>query len=124
MSMQTDVKSGVAAAGTSTTIVGPARVKGLVITYPVAGGTVTIKDVVSTFTSGISKMKPGLVIESTVYLIVTGIPCVIYFFVYRPSPPFLTLLFATYKVFFESILIMSKADDSMFLCCYRLMIIR
>lgn len=44
MGMQYDVKSGVAAVGTSTTVfAGPTRIKGLIITYPGAG-TLTIKD--------------------------------------------------------------------------------
>lgn len=43
--MQYDVKSGVAFAGATTTIFdGPARVKGLVVSYPAAGGTVYITD--------------------------------------------------------------------------------
>jgi hypothetical protein len=42
--MQTDVKSTAAAAGTTTTIFGgPARIKGLTISYP-SGGTVVLND--------------------------------------------------------------------------------
>jgi hypothetical protein len=42
--MQTDVKSTTAAAGTTTTIFGgPARIKGLTISYP-SGGTVVLND--------------------------------------------------------------------------------
>jgi hypothetical protein len=42
--MQTDVKSGAAAAGATTTIFGgPARIKGLTISYP-SGGTVVLND--------------------------------------------------------------------------------
>lgn len=45
MGMQTDVKSGVAAAGATTTIYnGRARCKGLVVTCTVAGGQVVVKD--------------------------------------------------------------------------------
>ena len=45
MSMQTDVKSTYAAAGSTTTISGnAARIKGMTISYPVAGGTLTLKD--------------------------------------------------------------------------------
>lgn len=44
MSMQTDVKSTAAAAGTTTTVfAGPARIKGLTISYP-SGGTVVLND--------------------------------------------------------------------------------
>lgn len=43
--MQYDVKSGLAFAGATTTVFdGPARIKGLVVTYPVTGGTVVISD--------------------------------------------------------------------------------
>lgn len=42
--MQTDVKSGAAAAGATTTIFdGPARIKGVTISYP-SGGTVVLND--------------------------------------------------------------------------------
>jgi len=42
--MQTDVKSGAAAAGATTTIfAGPARIKGISISYP-SGGTVVLND--------------------------------------------------------------------------------
>jgi len=42
--MQTDVKSGAAAANATTTIFdGPARIKGLTISYP-SGGTVVLND--------------------------------------------------------------------------------
>ena len=44
MAMQYDVKSGAAAAGATTTIFGgPARIKGLTISYP-SGGTVVLND--------------------------------------------------------------------------------
>jgi hypothetical protein len=44
MSMQTDVKSGAAAAGATTTIFdGPARIKGVTISYS-TGGTVVLND--------------------------------------------------------------------------------
>lgn len=44
MSMQTDVKSGAAAAGATTTIfAGPARIKGVTISYS-TGGTVVLND--------------------------------------------------------------------------------
>lgn len=44
MTVQTDVKSASAAAGATTTIfAGPARVKGLTISYP-SGGTVVLND--------------------------------------------------------------------------------
>jgi len=43
--MQYDVKSGLAFAGATTTVFsGPARVKGLVVSYSAAGGTVYISD--------------------------------------------------------------------------------
>ena len=43
--MQTDVKSGAAAAGTSTAVTGyRARVKAIALTFTVAGGTITITD--------------------------------------------------------------------------------
>lgn len=44
MAMQTDVKSGTAAAGATTTIFGgPTRIKGIVVNYA-SGGTVVIND--------------------------------------------------------------------------------
>ena len=73
--MQTDVKSGVAAAGTSTTIVGPARVKGIVITYPVAGGTVTIKDGGSSGTTVFSYTSPAVVGTINILIPGEGIRC-------------------------------------------------
>lgn len=45
MTMQYDVKSGLGFAGATTTVFeGPARVKGLVVSYSAAGGTVYISD--------------------------------------------------------------------------------
>lgn len=45
MAMQYDVKSGLAFAGATTQVFGgPARVKGLVVSYPSAGGTVVVAD--------------------------------------------------------------------------------
>ena len=45
MAMQTDVKSAACAAGTSTTAFGDrTRIKALTISYPTAGGTVTVKN--------------------------------------------------------------------------------
>lgn len=45
MAMQYDVKSGLALANATTTVFdGPARIKGLVVTSPVTGGTVVISD--------------------------------------------------------------------------------
>ena len=44
MSMQTDVKSGAAAAGATTTVFdGPARIKAVTVSFP-SGGTVVIND--------------------------------------------------------------------------------
>lgn len=45
MAMQTDVKSTYLAAGaTAAVFAGPARIKGIVISYPVGGGTLTLKN--------------------------------------------------------------------------------
>ena len=45
MSMQTDVKSTYVAAGTTAAIfAGPARIKGMTVSYPIAGGSLTLKD--------------------------------------------------------------------------------
>lgn len=45
MSMQTDIKSTACAAGTSTTVFnGRSRFRGMVVSYPVAGGTVSVTD--------------------------------------------------------------------------------
>lgn len=69
MSMQTDVRSGTAAAGATTTVFGaPTRIKGIVINYA-SGGTVVINDgtgglVVFTFTG-------PLAVGST-YILVPG----------------------------------------------------
>ena len=71
MAMQYDVKSGSAGAGTSTTVcAGPARVKGLVISYPLAGGTVTIKDGGSSGTTVFSFTSPAA--DNAVNIIIPG----------------------------------------------------
>ena len=61
--MQTDVKSAAVAGGKTdeSVFAGPARIKGLVISYPVAGGTVTLKDGATTVFSYASPAAAGSV---------------------------------------------------------------
>lgn len=66
MGMQTDVKSGLAAAGATTTIYnGRARCKGLVVTCTVAGGQVVVKDnatTVMTFNAPLAAGSTNIII--------------------------------------------------------------
>ena len=58
--MQTDVKSAACAAGASTTaFAGRARLKGMVIAVPAAGGTLTVKDGGASGTTRFSLVIPA-----------------------------------------------------------------
>lgn len=73
MAMQTDVKSGSGAAGATTAIyAGKTRCKGLVVTHPVGGGTVVVKDGT---TAVITFVAPAVVGATNIIIPGEGILC-------------------------------------------------
>jgi hypothetical protein len=76
MGMQTDVKSAAIAAGQvdAAAFAGPARVKGIVVSIPVAGGTLTIKDGVGG-TTKFSFVAPAVAQTLNIVIPGEGIRC-------------------------------------------------
>lgn len=77
MAMQTDVKSAAIAAAQTDAVAfdGPARVKGIVVSIPVAGGTLTIKDGAGGATK-FSFVAPAVAQALNILLPGEGIRCV------------------------------------------------